>query len=440
MTVSSRLGRQSGLATAIRTDWTEIGGLGRVALFGVVGSLLVAVALGFSITQSAQQHLLESRATLLEGVVAELLPLGPNPAELALAGTPFDEAVRLRLLGGETVRVKVWLADGTIAYSDSPDLIGSSFELSASARTALEGEASHRISDLRDPAHEGERDLGRLIEFYIPYGSAGSPAAAFEVEQLTSSLDESMTRIGRNVALSIGSGIVLLALFLGTLIVARARDLNRRRRQAEGLVGALLTVQDEERRRTVGALHDDVGQPLYRLLYGLEGSRSKLDADHPVNHELDRLADVVRSVDATLRGELRLLHEGLEADAGLEPAIEELVESVGRETDLAIELTMEIHREPDSVQRAALYRATSEALTNVRKHAEARRVSVGVSGTERRVTVEVVDDGTGSRIDPGLGITTTRERLESIGGGLSISSQRGHGATYRAWVPTGSLE
>lgn len=428
----------SGIGIAILTDWSEIGGLGRFALFGVVGSLVVAVALGFSITRSAQDHLLESRAALLADVVSELAVPAVGPDGVVVLDPGLDEMIRLRLLGGETVAVKLWLRDGTIAYSDASELIGQTFELSEPARSAMAGEASHQVSDLSDPAHEVHRDLGRLIEFYVPFGAQDSLVGAFEVEQVTASLDEAMARIGRNVALSIGSGITLLALFLGALIMARARDLNRRRRQAEALVGSLLTVQDEERRRTVGSLHDDIGQPLYRLLYGIEGSRSKLDEGHPVTEELDRLADIVRTIDSTLRHELSLLHEGLVADAGLEPAIEELVEAVQRETDLEVLLEVEIEQQPASVQRAALYRATAEALTNVRKHANAQQVVVVVTGNAGRVVVEVVDDGLGPRIDPGLGLTTTRERLESIGGGLTVTSERGSGTRYRAWTPVGN--
>ena len=60
------------LFSAIRTDWREIGGLGRFALLGVLVSLVVAVVLGFSITNGARDHLLESRLHLLTSVTDEL--------------------------------------------------------------------------------------------------------------------------------------------------------------------------------------------------------------------------------------------------------------------------------------------------------------------------------------------------------------------------------
>ena len=424
--------------SAIRTDWREIGGLGRFALLGVLVSLVVAVVLGFSITNGARDHLLESRLHLLTSVTDELSAVDLDSGGNIALGPSFDEAVRLRLLGGETVRVKLWLSDGTIAYSDSPELVGKTFELSTSARTALSGSPSYRVSDLSDPAHAGERDLGRLIEFYVPFGPPQNPVAAFEIEQLTDSLDESMAQINRHVWLSIGSGIGLLGIFLAALVVIRARDAVRRRRQAESILGALLHAQDEERRRVVGALHDDVGQPLYRLLYGIEGSRGKLDADHPVANELERLAGVVRDIDSTLRRELRLMHEGSEAEAGLAPAIKDLVELTRLETGLNVDVDVNLEIEPEPVQRAALYRAAREGLTNARRHSGAERIHVELTGDAGVVGVEVIDDGTGGRIQPGLGLTTTKERLEAIGGGMAVIPRRGAGTRFRAWVPVSS--
>ncbi len=426
---------------AVRRDWREIGGLGRLALLGIGASIVVTVALGFAITRAARDHLLDARAELLESVTEELVPLAPQPTEPGAIPAAFDDEVRLRLLGGETVRVKLWLPDGTVVYSDSPELVGRSFPLSGAALSALRGETSHLISDLSDPAHAEERDLGRLIEFYIPYGPEGAtPIAAFEIEQRTESLDAALGRMSRNVWLSIGSGMAVLAVFLGSLLITRARELNRRRRQAVLLLGSLLRAQDEERRRIVGALHDDIGQPLYRLLYGIEGSRSKLEGGHPASPELERLEQVVRHIDGTLRAELRLLHDGLAAEAGLEPALEELVTATRRETDLVIDLDISLLCEPASVPRAALYRAAREGLTNVRKHAGARRVSIRVAGDYERAQMEMSDDGSGEKAEPGLGLTTTREGLEAIGGGLTVTFRKGRGTVYRAWVPTNGGE
>lgn len=422
--------------TAVRTDWDEVGSLGRLAFVGIVLSIVVTVVLGFSIQSTTEQHLLNARSQIVAGVVDEVETLRIDPSSGPDAFAAFDQMVRLRLLGGETLRVKLWRPDGTIAYSDDANLIGQKFELSPPARQALGGERASNISDAEDPAHAGERAVGSLIEFYIPYhGLDGKIGGAFEVEQRIDGLQATIDRIARSVWLAIGSGLLVLGGFMLALLLARARAFNQRRRQAERLVGELLTAQDSERRRIVGALHDDVGQPLYRLLYGLEGSRSRLSPDEPVREELDRLEDVVREIDGTLRGELRILHHGLAEDMRLEPALADLVEVTRQEASLNIDLSVQVNEEPDSIPRSALLRAAQEAVTNVRKHSGASTMSVAVWEKDREVILEIEDDGAGVKGPRGLGLTTTAERLESIGGGIDVRRRSGNGTVFRAWVP-----
>lgn len=422
--------------SAARRDWREIGGLGRLALTGLAAAVLLTVVLGFGITRAAESHLLDARATQVHAIVQRLPLLAVDRPLRAQELTAYDAAIKNRVLGGENERVKVWLADGTIVYSDARELIGESFELSATALAAFAGSTGSGISDLADPAHELNRAAGELIEIYIPIvDEAGQVLYVVEVEQDVSALNSALSRIGRNVWVSISSGLAFLGLFLGVLAIARARSLNERRRQAESLLRSSFDVQEEERRRIVGALHDDVGQPLYRLLYGLEGSRAKLEDDDPVADELARLEEITRGIDKTLRKELRLLHHGLAADVGLETALDDLVELTRREAGLDVNASVALAWDISSVQRTALYRAAQEAVTNVRKHAGASRVDIRVGTEGGVVSLEVDDDGTGVVSRPGLGLTTMRERFDALGGGVEVLRRPGGGTRLRCWLP-----
>lgn len=425
-----------GFVAALRTEWEELGGLGRVAFAGILASVVVAVVLGFSIPAAAGRHLLEARADQLGSIVAGLARQRLIPTEVGAATPEFEDAVSLQLLGGDSVRVKVWSLDGTIVYSDVPSLVGGTFGFTHHAVASARGERSIGVSDLSEPENASERGLGELLEFYLPvFDSAGKEIAVFEVYQTADSYDDTVSRIRRNVWLSIGSGLGVLGLFMGTLTLAGARVANRRRRQAEELLGALSRAQERERRRTVGALHDDIGQPLYRLLYGIEGCKARLEGDDPVREELDRLEVLVRDIDRTLRAELRKLHHGAPDDLGLEPAVRELAATVSAEDDLAVDVVVETSDDPGSEERAALYRAIAEGLLNVRRHAQAGRAEVRLTGRDGDVVAEVRDDGIGPGRREGLGIVTTRERLEALGGGLVVERRRGGGTLFRAWVP-----
>ncbi len=428
--------------SALRTEWHELGWVGRLAGVGVLLSLAIAVTLGFSIPASAKRHLLHAQTDIMSSVAAELSARGLIPGPDAAPGTLelFDGEVRLRLLGGETVRVKVWAPDGTILYSDAPGLIGRRFELSGPAREAMAGRAASEISPLDDPAHELERDLGELIEFYIPIRSdAGEVVGAFEVEQRTDALDATVGRIRANVWLSIITGLAVLTVFMAALALAGARAANRRGRQAERLLGDVLRAREDERRHIVGALHGDVGQPLYRVLYGLEGSRSKVD-DPDVRAELGRLEELVRRVDGTLRAELKLLHRSEVEDIGLTLALEELAALTRDEADLAVGLAVEDGVVVAATPAQALFWAAEEGLVNARKHSGASRVDIRLGAEPGRIVLEVADDGAGVSSPEGLGLVTVRERLGAIGGGLRLERRPGGGTILRAWVPASGEE
>lgn len=422
----------------LRSDWVEIGGLGRLAVVGVVLALVVTVVLGFSITNSARGHLLDARAAMVAARV-EVLPPFPEDAEASPREyAAFDVAVRVSILGGETVRVKVWSKDGTIVYADAHELVGRQFDLAEHAALAFQEGGGTHISDLSDPAHAIDRGRGELIEFYVAMrDDEGVTTFVIEVEQDASGLNLALSQIARNVWVSIGIGLVAIGLVMSVGIAARTREVNRRRRQAEALLESSFNAQEQERRRIVSALHDDVGQPMYRVLYGLQGSRAKLDASDPIAVELDHLTDVVRDMDATLRNELRLLHFELAADAGIEVALTELAELTRSETDLNIEIEITLDEEPPPVQRTEMYRAAREAVTNVRRHANADRVVVSLYRDADRLVLVVTDDGTGgvSPADHGLGLSTTKQRFAALDGDVFVENVAGGGTRFVAWLP-----
>jgi len=428
--------RVSRLLSGFRAEWREIGGLGRIAVVGLGVAAILTVVMGFTITGSARSNLLDARADLIANEVRTMPNLELHDQPGSQAFEVFDAAAHHGLMGSETERVKVWAEDGRIVYSDATELIGGQFQLSPLAVAAFGGDVATQISDLEDPAHAGERAHGRLIEVYVPVlAPDGSVRMVVEVEQRLDSLNAAMGNINRNVWSSIGAGVIVLAVFLGALSAAVARGINQRRRQAESLVGALFQAQEEERRSIVGSLHDDVGQPLYRLLYGLEGSRAKLDDEDPVAEELENLEEIVRQVDATLRGQLDSLYQGLAADAGLATALRDLATTTESESDLGVHI--DIAGEPgalSAVGRTALFRAAQEGVVNVRKHAAADNLWVSLHNEDDRVLVEVSDDGVGYGGIAHLGLTTTRERLQALGGGLEVRRRRRGGSVLTAWL------
>jgi two-component system, NarL family, sensor kinase len=397
---------------------------------GVALSAVIAVALGVSIPQILRSHLLEERATTLERIVAELLAgdiLHVSTSDFS----PLDEFVRLRLLGGDTVRVKLWSPDGVIVWSDEPRLIGRHFILSNRGMRAFEGETSSHVSSLGSPEHEFEASYDSLLEFYVPIVFDDEVAYVFEVYQEVEPLTSTVSRARRTVWWSISVGLGTLGFFMVGVTSAVVASAERRRRQAEHLLDRLAAVRDEERAALATAMHDDMGQPLYRLLYGLESLHASA-RDEISRAEIERLRDVVGGVDATMRGELRRLQDPVLAGE-LHEALSDLAEpppAVPR-----VEVTVEATDRPSQRAAQALYRATREAVANARRHAAADTITVSLTRVGDRLVSVVVDDGGGTAGPPGLGTTLVARTLADASGDIETRARPGIGTTVTISVP-----
>jgi two-component system NarL family sensor kinase len=263
--------------------------------------------------------------------------------------------------------------------------------------------------------------------------------AVFEVYELADKLANTVAEIRAAVWAALGIGAAMLLTAFAFAGVANARSERRRQARSQRLIGQLIEIREDERTRIVGALHDDIGQPLYRILFGLQASRGMVEEGSDVDIELERLDGLVRDVDATLRSELTALRDEPGVEIDLELALAELVEVTEGETELEIEFVSDVDTELPLPHRATLYRATKEALVNIDKHAHASQVTIRLIEGRDTTMIEVIDNGSGTTGSPGLGLTTTKDRLESIGGGVDIADAKDGGTRFRAWVPVDHL-
>ena len=425
------------LRSGFRTEWEVLGGVGRAALFGLGSSVVLAVLLGVGIPSSVERSLrnshMETIATVVQDLADEDLVRASDGSvpDLVVLGDAIDE----RFIEIDVVRVKVWDASGTILYSDLAEIVGQTYPISDDLAQAFRGVAHAGHAETTSEAHVAERTLGHLWEFHVPVvDQSGAVTAVFEVYEVSASFHSYLASMRRWVWWGVGLGLAGLFLFNFVLVAANTRALNRRRDQAERLLTDLARAQEEERTRIIGALHDDIGQPLYRVLYGIQGSRSQVEAGSPVAAELDRVAELVRWIDGTLRSELGRLHQAAMDRQDLDSLLTRLVDDVRSESNIDITLRIGDHDSLSDASRTALFRAAREAVTNARKHAAATNVSIAVTRGSHRTILDVEDNGTGFPGDAGLGLSTTRSRLEAIGGGLRVVRRETGGTLFRAWV------
>ena len=426
-----------GLGSAARAGLAGLGPIGRSALLGLALSAAVAVALGFLVPRAVRNTLLDSQLEVLSGVVRSAEATGlidllaGSDEALALVGTYIDE----RVLGSHNVRVEIIDLTGRIVYSDFPGLIGERFPLSESASQVLGGADDAIVFGPAEPENEPEAGLEPLTEFIFPVrDGSGAVVGLFEIYQPTSIMQGEVADIRRTVWIAIVAWLGIAAVSTALLTVAAGRQTVRQFRRSEKLLEGLLQAEEAERRRVVGALHNDVGQPLYRILFGLQTTRRRLGDGHPDADELGELERLARGIDKTLRSEFNILYRPVSRDETLGELLDQLVARMGEE--MPAKITTEIDRTaaPGATQRETIYRAAEEALANVRRHADAGSVSVRLAIEDHRLLLSVEDDGKGGTPQEGIGLLSTRERLEAIGGGLSVGPST-VGTLLTAWIP-----
>ncbi|MCL4465406.1 MAG: GAF domain-containing protein [Chloroflexi bacterium] len=210
------------------------------------------------------------------------------------------------------------------------------------------------------------------------------------------------------------------------------------------LLDKIISAQEEERKRIARELHDETSQALTSLLVTLRLMEESSDQGE-VRPRAREAREIAARTLAAVHGLARELRPSALDHLGLGPALEHHAREYATRHRLEIDFQltgMEGLRLPPQVE-TTIYRVVQEALTNVARHAKARRVAVLLERRNDRVVGIVEDDGCG--FDPkrfemdgnesGLGLFGMRERAALVGGTLTIESCAGVGTTVFVEVP-----
>jgi signal transduction histidine kinase len=200
----------------------------------------------------------------------------------------------------------------------------------------------------------------------------------------------------------------------------------------------LIDSQERERRRIARELHDDIGQQL--TLVGLELGKLGAECDSEIKTRLDKLSDRVGEISTTTHELSVALHPSYLEHLGLAHALSRLCQELDQSRSLSVNVIQEgvPDRLPSDIS-LCLYRVAQEALQNVAKHSHARTVTVRLSANRGRLLLVVADDGRGfdchQEQTSGLGLTSMRERVRSVGGKIEIVSASMHGTNIEVEIP-----
>lgn len=225
------------------------------------------------------------------------------------------------------------------------------------------------------------------------------------------------------------------------------QELEAKERMRAETIAKAIRAQEEERKRIARELHDQTGQSLNALVFGLKTVEAVLESDKENARQIiarlkGAAADAVRELQSIIYD----LRPSVLDDLGLVPALRWLAES--RVEAASIVVTLQVHgfeRRLYSDLETTLFRIAQEALTNIVKHARARHAQIVLGFAPQSVTLEISDDGCGfdaaqvfdvrEESGRGLGLLGMRERAELLGGQCQIESRIGQGTTVRVEIP-----
>lgn len=224
-------------------------------------------------------------------------------------------------------------------------------------------------------------------------------------------------------------------------------ELNASREELANLAAHLQTVRDDECSRIAREVHDELGQSLTAIKMDLAMLRRKLDA--PSAAASERIESMNCLLDATIRTVKRIateLRPRMLEDLGLAATIEWQIEEFQWHTGIECEADIDHSVETIDRDRAvALFRIFQEAITNVARHSRASRMNVTLGVADRRIVLEVGDNGRGidrekSDGKNAFGLIGIRERLRAFDGELTIGDRTGGGTVLCVSVPDGRAD
>lgn len=231
---------------------------------------------------------------------------------------------------------------------------------------------------------------------------------------------------------------------LESRVQRRTAQLQERTRQLRALAGELTQIEERERSRIAGLIHDDLQQTLVAASLSLGMMRSKL-GDEETASDLDRIGAMIRESIAISRSLTAELSPPVLRQCGLAAAFKWLRTWCMEKYGLDVTVAAEEDIDPGFEISVALFRGVRELLFNIVKHSGVKSAALRMSRpADGGLEIVVNDQGAGfdpeairarEGISGGFGLFNLRERLELLGGKFEIESSPDAGSRFTLWVP-----
>ncbi|GAA3101523.1 GAF domain-containing sensor histidine kinase [Pseudonocardia yunnanensis] len=235
----------------------------------------------------------------------------------------------------------------------------------------------------------------------------------------------------------------IAGLIAGAMDNARLhRRLAEREEALERFTERMVRMQELDRRRLAGEIHDGIGQRIVSLSFYLSAAADLVGTNAALaGEQIDKAQQLAAAALDEVSAAMTGLRPSVLDDLGLAASLESLAHA---SPELDVDVQVCADELPEHLE-TALYRIAQESLQNVVKHASAQNVEIRLKVSSGTVLLEVSDDGVG--FDPasvpesespgsgGYGLSGMLQRAELLGGRLEVDSAPGRGSTLRVRVP-----
>jgi two-component system, NarL family, sensor histidine kinase DegS len=216
-------------------------------------------------------------------------------------------------------------------------------------------------------------------------------------------------------------------------------------RQLMGL--RIIKAQEEERQRVARDIHDGPAQSMSNVVLKAEICERLIDVDiFKAKYELNNLKKIVRESLQDVRKIIYNLRPMSLDDLGLIPTLQRYVGTFQDDTGISVSLKAKgLYDDIRPVISLTVFRIVQEALSNIKKHANAQNAVVNLEFSETELKLYIYDDGKGfdtekikvrsDDIDGGFGLFSMRERIDLLSGEIKINSEPGKGTRLNITIP-----